>query len=70
VRLRIERTGEASESAVTITMDGVPLIEKEPMASLGSASTPLLVGLFAEGDNGREVRVKMENCAVVFRGAE
>ncbi len=70
VRLRIERSGEASESAVTITMDGIPLVEREPMASLGRASTPLLIGLFTEGDIGREVRIKMENCAVVYRGAE
>jgi len=70
VRLRIERTGEASESAVTVSMDGIPLVENEPMASLGRASTPLLVGLFAEGDIGRQVLMKMENCAVVHRGAE
>ena len=70
VRLRIERTGEASDSAVTIYFDGIPLVQNQNLASLGRASTPLLVGLFVEGETAREVEVKMDNCAVVYRGAE
>jgi hypothetical protein len=67
VRLKIERTGESADSAVTISMDGVPLIEDEPLASLGQTSTPLLVGLFVEGETGRAALVKMDDVSVVYR---
>jgi hypothetical protein len=45
----------------------VPLIENEPLASLGQTSTPLLVGLFVEGKTGREALVKMDDVSVVYR---
>ncbi len=68
VRLSIERTGSASETAVTIAVDGIPLVERVTLASLGTANSPLLVGLFAEGEVGRKITVKMDNVAVVRRG--
>ena len=68
VRLSIEKSGEASRSAVTIALDGIPLVENEPLASLGTATSPILVGLFAEGEPGRQVLVRMDNAAVIFRG--
>ncbi len=70
VRLSIERQGSASETAVTIAMDGIPLVEGVTLASLGTANSPLLVGLFAEGEVGRKITVKMDNVAVVKRGAQ
>ncbi|HED65715.1 MAG TPA: tetratricopeptide repeat protein [Planctomycetes bacterium] len=68
VRLTIERSGEASDSNVTISLDGVPLVENISVPSVGAANAPLLVGLFVEGDAGRSVRVLMDDASVVYRG--
>ena len=67
VRLRIERTGESSDARVTISMDGIPLVEDVPFASLGRAASPLLVGVVAEGEPGRSVDARFDNVAVVYR---
>jgi len=68
VRLRIERTGESSDSAVTVSMQGIPLIEGLSMPSLGRGSTnALLVGLFVEGEAGRQVDARMDDVEIVYR---
>ncbi len=68
VRLSIVRQGESSQSTVTLSLDGVPLAEGVPLPVVGSGTTsPLVVGLFAEGEEGREVLVKMDNVEVVYR---
>jgi hypothetical protein len=67
VRLRIERSGDASSSQVTLYMDGIPLIEGIAVPSLGRASTPLSVGLFVEGETGRQVDVRMDDVQIVYR---
>ncbi len=67
VRLELERLGESSESAVTLFLDGVPLLENVRMASLAQTTSPLLIGLFVEGQTGREVSVQMDNVSVVHR---
>jgi hypothetical protein len=66
VRLRIERQGDETNTRVTLYADGVPLVENAPMASL-RASTPLLVGFFAEGEPGRTVKAKLDNFKLVYR---
>ncbi|MCZ6597234.1 MAG: tetratricopeptide repeat protein [Planctomycetota bacterium] len=67
VRLRIERTGDASAARVTLYSDGIPLVQNAPMASLGRATTPILIGLFVEGEPGRKVLAKYDNVEVVYR---
>ncbi len=67
VRLKLVRSGESSESAVTLFLDGIPLVSDVAMASLGQTTTPLLFGLFVEGETGREVAVKMDDASVVHR---
>ena len=67
VRLRIEREGESSETRVTVSLDGVPLLEGVRAPAIGSGSSPLLMGVFAEGDVGREALVKMDDVSVVRR---
>jgi hypothetical protein len=52
---------------MTLSMDGIPLIENRSLPSAGTASSPLLIGLFAEGQTGRTAKVKMDNVAVVYR---
>ncbi|MEW6072486.1 MAG: tetratricopeptide repeat protein [Planctomycetota bacterium] len=65
VRLRIERQGEGSEAAVTLFLNGIPLVESARLA--GIAQGTLRVGLLVEGEVGREARVRMDNAAVVYR---
>ncbi len=68
VHLRIDRTGESSESTVTISLDGIPLVEGVSMPSLGKGSSnALLVGFFVEGEAGRVVDARMDNVEVVYR---
>lgn len=67
VRLSITRSGESSATAMTLSMDGIPLIENRSLPSAGTATSPLLVGLFVEGEPGRTAKVKMENVAVIYR---
>ncbi len=67
VRLGIERTGEGNDSGVTLSMDGVPLIEGASLPGLGRVTSDVLVGLFIEGENSRQAHIKMDNVRVVFR---
>jgi tetratricopeptide (TPR) repeat protein len=68
VRLSIQREGVSSDTTITISLDGVPLIENVPVPSVGGANSPLLVGLFAEGETARQVLVKMDEVSAVYRG--
>jgi len=67
VRLSILRSGESSQTTITLLMDGIPLIENRPLPSAGTATSPLLIGLFVEGEPGRTAMIKMDNVAVVYR---
>lgn len=67
VRVKLERRGESAESTVTLFLDGIPLIENQAMPTLGQSKSQLYVGLFAEGDPGREVLVRMDNVSIVTK---
>jgi tetratricopeptide (TPR) repeat protein len=67
VRLRIERNGESSESTVTFYLDGIPLAQNVAMPALGQVNSPLMVGLFAEGETAREISVSLDNVSIVTR---
>ena len=66
-RLSISRTGDSNDTAVTIALDGIPLVENVTLSGLGASTSPLLLGLFAEGESGRQVQVKMDDVSVVYR---
>jgi hypothetical protein len=66
VRLRIERTGDDSDTRVTLLADGVPLIENAKMAAL-RASTEIFIGFEARGEPGRPVKAKLDNFKLVYR---
>jgi tetratricopeptide (TPR) repeat protein len=66
VRLRIERIGEGSESIGRISIDGIGVREGFPMSS-NASSGDVHVGLFAEGDTGRPVKVLIDNVEVVYK---
>lgn len=67
VRLRIEREGDGADTVVTIFVDGIPVLEGVPMTNLARGNSPLVVGLFAEGDTGRRVEVAMDDVEIVRR---
>jgi hypothetical protein len=67
VRVRLERTGESSEASVTLSLDGIPLIEDLSLPAFGQSKSQILVGLFAEGPLGRQIEVRMDNVAIVTR---
>ena len=66
VRLRIERIGEGSASVGRISIDGIGVREGFSMSSSAS-SGDVRVGLFAEGDTGRSVKVLIDNVEVVYK---
>jgi len=67
VRLKLARTGEGSETRLTLYVDGIPVVEDVAMPGLGQSKTPLLVGFFIEGDNGRAVGARIDNVSIVTR---
>jgi hypothetical protein len=67
VRLKLERRGESTEATITLFLDGVPLVENVSLPALGQSKSPLVVGLFATGEIGREVVVRMDNVSIVTR---
>jgi len=67
VRLKIERIGESGDATVTLFMDGIPLQERVPMPQLGQTNSAIVVGLFVEGELGREVAVRLDNVSIVLR---
>ena len=67
VRLKIARSGEGSDTSMTLFLDGIPVVENVKTPGLGQAKTPMLVGFFVEGDNGRAVEARLDNVSVVTR---
>lgn len=65
VDLAIERRGDGSETTVTIFLDGIPVVEELPMSTLARGNNALQIGVFAEGDTGRKVEVRMDDVEVV-----
>lgn len=67
VRLRAERSGAGSDSRVTLSLDGIALIEGASFAALGSTASPLQAGVFVQGDAGRRVALRLDDAAAVVR---
>lgn len=67
VRVRIEREGEGSATRVSVALDGIPVLEGQPLAGLARSAAEIKLGVFAEGDLGRPVRVRVDNVEVVRR---
>jgi tetratricopeptide (TPR) repeat protein len=63
--LAVERRGEGSDTTVAIYLEGIPVLEGLPMTNLARGNDALQVGLFAEGDTGRRVEVRMDDVEVV-----
>jgi hypothetical protein len=67
VVVRIERTGESSDTRVRLLVDGFPVLENKAVPTLGRTTNELRIGLFARGNVGRKVQVDMDDVEIVSR---
>jgi hypothetical protein len=65
--VRIERTGDSSDTRIRILVDGFPVVEGKPMPNLGRGTNPLRLSLYAEGASGKRVNVDLDDVEVVYR---
>ncbi len=67
VLVRIERTGESSDTKVRLLVDGFPVLDNKAVPNLGRTTSELRMGLFAEGKTGRQVNVDIDDVEIVYR---
>lgn len=67
VRFMIERDADEEGTGLTISMDGIRLIEGLDVPALKGANATLLLGVSAEGKSGQEVRLLVDEAVVVHR---
>ena len=67
VVVRIERSGDASNTKVDILFDGIPVLVGRPLPALGRTNNELKLGVFVEGQTGRTANVDIDDVDVVFR---
>jgi tetratricopeptide (TPR) repeat protein len=65
--VRIERTGDSSDTRVRLFVDGFPVLDDKPMPNLGRTNADLRLGIFAEGQTGRQVQVEIDDVELVYR---
>ncbi len=68
--VRIERSGDASDTKIRMLVDGFPVVEGKPMSQLGRGTNPLRLSLFAEGATGKKVTVDVDDVEVVYRASK
>lgn len=64
--VRIERSGSAADTRLRVVVDGIPVGEAA-MPNMGRTNDDLRMGVFAEGEPGRSVRLRLEQVDQVFR---
>jgi tetratricopeptide (TPR) repeat protein len=67
VVLRIDRSGESSDTEMRLSLNGVPVADRVPMSELGRTTSKLWVGVFAEGDTGRVAKVRIDRVEIIKR---
>jgi len=67
VVLRIDRSGESSDTQMRLSINGVPVADRVPMSELGRTTSKLWVGVFAEGDTGRVAKVRIDRVEIIKR---
>lgn len=67
VTLRIERSGDAADARIRVLFDGLPIVENKSFPSLGRTTGNLFLGLFAEGQTGRQVALDIEDVEITYR---
>lgn len=66
-RVRIERTGTPEEPTVDVFLEEIPVVVGADFPQLGRGGQPLRVGVFVEGETGREANLRIDNVVVVYR---
>jgi tetratricopeptide (TPR) repeat protein len=64
VHVRIERVTSGKNETVNVLMDGVPVLVGRDLSSLGRGNAPLKVGVFAEGETGRQLELSLDDVEV------
>ncbi|HEV8112717.1 MAG TPA: tetratricopeptide repeat protein [Planctomycetota bacterium] len=67
VVVRIERTGESSDTRVRCLVDGFPVLDNKAVPNLGRTTSDLRIGVFARGNVGRKVLVDVDDVEIVCR---
>lgn len=67
VVVRIERTGESSDTKVRLLVDGFPVLDGKAVPNLGRTTSELRLGVFAEGKTGRQVQIDIDDVEIVYR---
>lgn len=67
VLVRIERTGESSDTRVRLLVDGFPVLDGKAVPNLGRTTSELRLGVFAEGKTGRQVHIDIDDVEIVYR---
>ena len=66
-RVRIERTGTQEEPTVDVFLEEIPVVVGADFPQLGRGGQPLRVGVFVEGETGREANLRIDDVVVVYR---
>jgi tetratricopeptide (TPR) repeat protein len=67
VPVRIERVGESRDTTIRISVDGIPVLDGVSFPALGTSSSMLRVGVFAEGETARSVTLEMDDVELIRR---
>lgn len=65
--VRIERSGDSSDTKIRVLVDGFPVVDGKAMPTLGRGTNPLRLSLYAEGATGKKVSVDLDEVEVVYR---
>ena len=65
--LRIERMGDAADARVRVLFDGFPIVEGKSFPNLARTTGNLYLGVFADGQTGRQVTLDVDDVEVTYR---
>ena len=67
VTVRIERMGAASDARVRVLFDGFPVVEAKSFPNLARTTGNLYLGVFADGQTGRQVTIDVDDVEITYR---
>lgn len=67
VTVRIERVGGKDDRRIRVLFDGYPIVENKAFPNLTTTSGNVFLGVFAEGQTGRQVSVDVDDVELTVR---
>lgn len=67
VTVRIERSGDSSDTRVRVLFDGYPVVENKTLAALGRTNSPIFLGFYATGPTGAQVALDVDEVEITYR---